>query len=106
MEFKRNRFLPEYTLPSSLPNTKLLISFFGNAILVIAIDFDCLSTEKKNKKNYKNDRKIEEILTYLYCNSKISCGTDNISKLQEHNLPSDEIEMTLCAFCVPTIPKQ
>lgn len=54
----------------------------------------------------KSHLKAVSFAAYLYCNSKISCGTDNISKLHEHNLPSDEIEMTLCAFCVPTIPKQ
>lgn len=32
---------------------------------------------------------------YLYCNSILSWGVDNISKLHEHSLPSDETEITL-----------
>jgi len=75
--------LPEYTVPSSLPITKLLTSPCGKAKHVAAIAFDC-----------------------FVCNSNASCGCDSMSRLHEHNLPSVEILIRLCAFCVPTTLKQ
>lgn len=63
--------------------TKLFTSPCGKAKHVAAIAFDC-----------------------FVCSSNVSCGCDSMSKLHEHNFPSVEILIKLCAFCVPTTLKQ
>ena len=40
------------------------------------------------------------------CRSSRSCGCASMSRLHEHILPSVEIEIRLCEFCVPTTLRQ
>ena len=79
------------------------------------IDTSCsrIQAEKngvwKEKQNvllsYKVNKRWRIFFTFdclCCCNSKVSCGCESMSKLQEHSRPSVEMLIKLWAFCVPT----